>query len=248
MLPGVQISAVTAGKQEVRYEAEQFKRLAFVGLGDKTVRRRRRQFVHKFYEHNKLSFTIAMVTLLINSALDVWIAYIMQELLDTASSGTIDRILQLLIMALIYAAVYFITILCANYTRNRFVRRALVQYKAYAFQRITEKSIRSFSEENTSRYISALTNDVTSIEQNRLRAIFTFARADAVVFRRAGDDVLVRLVHDARSHRPVHAPGARVSRLRRASRARGEGGQRPQRGLCRHGEGPAVWLYGYQEL
>lgn len=144
-------------------------------LGDKTVRRRRRQFVHKFYEHNKLSFTIAMVTLLINSALDVWIAYIMQELLDTASNGTIDRILQLLVMALIYAAVYFITILCANFTRNRFVRRALVQYKAYAFQRITEKSIRSFSEENTSRYISALTNDVTSIEQNRLRAIFTFA-------------------------------------------------------------------------
>ena len=122
-----------------------------------------------------MSFTVAMVTLLINAALDVWIAYIMQELLDTASGGTIDRILQLLIMALIYAAVYFITILCANYTRNRFVRRALVQYKAYAFQRITEKSIRSFSEENTSRYISALTNDVTSIEQNRLRAIFTFA-------------------------------------------------------------------------
>ena len=144
-------------------------------LGDKTARRRRRQFVHKFYEHNRMSFTVAMVTLLINAALDVWIAYIMQELLDTASGGTIDRIWELLLMAVIYAAVYFITILCANFTRNRFVRRALVQYKAYAFQRITEKSIRSFSEENTSRYISALTNDVTSIEQNRLRAIFTFA-------------------------------------------------------------------------
>lgn len=144
-------------------------------FGNKEVRQRRRRFVHKFYEHNHLAFIIAMVTLLINSALDVFIAYIMQELLDTATGGTIQRILELLLMAGIYAAVYFVTILCANFTRNRFVRRALVQYKAFAFQKITEKSIRSFSEENTSRYISALTNDVTSIEQNRLRAIFIFA-------------------------------------------------------------------------
>ena len=54
-----------------------------------------------------MSFTVAMVTLLINAALDVWIAYIMQELLDTASGGTIDRILQLLIMALIYACLLY---------------------------------------------------------------------------------------------------------------------------------------------
>lgn len=142
---------------------------------EKAVRQRRRQFVHKFYEHNCLSFAVAMITMLINAALDVWIAYIMQELLDTASNGTIGRILELLLMAVIYAAVYFATVLCANFARNRFVRRALIQYKAYVFQKITEKSIRSFSEENTSRYISALTNDVTSIEQNRLRAIFLFA-------------------------------------------------------------------------
>lgn len=144
-------------------------------FGDKELRRRRKPFVHTFYERNHLMFLIAMATLLVNSALDVFIASIMQELLDTATGGTTQRILQLLFMAVIYAAVYFVTVLCANYTRNRFVRRALVQYKAYVFQRITEKSIRSFSDENTSRYISALTNDVASIEQNRLRAIFMFA-------------------------------------------------------------------------
>ena len=144
-------------------------------LGEKEVRQRRRQFVHKFYEHNHLSFAVAMATMLMNAALDVWIAYIMQELLDTASNGTVERIIELFLMAVIYAAVYFTTVLCANFTRNRFVRRAMIQYKEYAFQKITEKNIRSFSEENTSRYISALTNDVTSIEQNRLRAIFLFA-------------------------------------------------------------------------
>ena len=144
-------------------------------FGDRNTRLRRRRFIQAFYEKNHLIFFIAMVTMLFHSALDVLLAYIMQELLDTATGGSIRRILELLFMAGTYAAVYFMTVLCANFTRNRFVRRALVQYKAYAFQKITEKSIRSFSEENTSRYISALTNDVTSIEQNRLRAIFTFA-------------------------------------------------------------------------
>ena len=47
------------------------------------------------------------------------------------------------------------------------------QYKEYAFTELTKKSISTFSDENTSRYISALTNDAVCIETNYLAKIFT---------------------------------------------------------------------------
>ena len=53
-----------------------------------------------------------------------------------------------------------------------FLRRAMKQYKEYAFTELTKKSISTFSDENTSRYISALTNDAVSIETNYLAKIF----------------------------------------------------------------------------
>ena len=47
------------------------------------------------------------------------------------------------------------------------------QYRDYAFSRLTQKSLRSFSKEGTALYVSALTNDCTSIENNYLAATFT---------------------------------------------------------------------------
>ena len=59
------------------------------------------------------------------------------------------------------------------YTYPAFLRRAMKQYKEYAFTELTKKSISTFSDENTSRYISALTNDAVCIETNYLAKIFT---------------------------------------------------------------------------
>ena len=55
----------------------------------------------------------------------------------------------------------------------RFLQRAMQQYRDYAFSRLTQKSLRSFSKEGTALYVSALTNDCTSIENNYLAATFT---------------------------------------------------------------------------
>ena len=50
----------------------------------------------------------------------------------------------------------------------RFIERAMRQYKDFAFQKLTEKSISSFREESTAAYLSALTNDAGSIEADYL--------------------------------------------------------------------------------
>ncbi|MBQ1704258.1 MAG: ABC transporter ATP-binding protein, partial [Clostridia bacterium] len=47
---------------------------------------------------------------------------------------------------------------------SAFRAKAILQYRAHAFERLMEKGIQAFSGENTSLYISALSNDVNTIE------------------------------------------------------------------------------------
>lgn len=50
----------------------------------------------------------------------------------------------------------------------RFIAAAMRQYKDFAFRKLTEKSISSFRDESTATYLSALTNDASSIEADYL--------------------------------------------------------------------------------
>lgn len=54
------------------------------------------------------------------------------------------------------------------FSEPRFIERAMRQYKDFAFQKLTQKSISSFRDEGTATYLSALTNDAASIESDYL--------------------------------------------------------------------------------
>ena len=54
------------------------------------------------------------------------------------------------------------------FSEPRFIERAMRQYKDFAFQKLTQKSISSFRDESTATYLSALTNDAASIESDDL--------------------------------------------------------------------------------
>ena len=54
---------------------------------------------------------------------------------------------------------------------SEFRAKAMKQYREYAFDRLMEKGIQAFSGENTSLYISALSNDLNTIEQDYVRKL-----------------------------------------------------------------------------
>ena len=64
-----------------------------------------------------------------------------------------------------------------------FRAKAMRQYRKYAFDRLLEKGIQAFSGENSARYLSALSNDANSIEQDYTRVIVTH-NLDENVLRR----------------------------------------------------------------
>ncbi len=125
-----------------------------------------------FYRHNHLLFVLAIVASVLTALFNLAISWLIQQIIDLLSDSALFTLTELIIISLSMLAMLVLFMLLDYFTRPAFIKKAIRQYKNYAFEQITKKSISSFTEENTSTYLSALTNDVTSIETNYLSNLF----------------------------------------------------------------------------
>ena len=135
---------------------------------------RRKEYISQFYRGNHIAFLIASLSSMLIGALNIGIAWVMQQMIDAVSD--VPEALDLSVLALLTIGIVLLIIICKaiNYvSMPRFMKKAMQQYKDYAFKQLTRKSIASFSKENTSDYISAFSNDATSIENNYLEKLFS---------------------------------------------------------------------------
>ena len=109
----------------------------------------------QFHRDNHVFFTLSVIGALLSGMLGMAVSWLTGELIDTASGNGRWSLTELLIMSLIIA-VFFLG----------------ASYLTYA--KLTAKNIMSFRSESTSTYLSALTNDCTSIETNYLDKEFWF--------------------------------------------------------------------------
>ena len=131
-----------------------------------------RPYIRAFYEHNRLRFlgTAALYMLQIPAILMV--SWVLGAVIDAVTALDGARLVRLLWAAAVVAV--FLGVSEALYYRalSGWQGRALRQYKSYAFRRLAEKSISAFTKENTGRYLSVLTSDVTVIVSDYLQSLF----------------------------------------------------------------------------
>lgn len=133
-----------------------------------------RQLTAQFYRGNLPMFALAVFAALTGGTLNLIVTWLMQQLIDAASG--LPGALPLGQLAWITGG--FI-LLCAALmllkyaSEPRFIEKAMRQYKDFAFQKLTEKSISSFRAESTAAYLSALTNDAASIEADDLSQLLS---------------------------------------------------------------------------
>lgn len=134
----------------------------------------REMLVRQFFLHNHGTAFWGMLAMVLNTVLNLAIAWQMQQLIDIAAgNGALLTMAQLCAVFLLSFALMGVIMALNAYARPIFLKRALQQYRDYAFARLTEKSAFAFGREDTSAYLSALTNDTLSLETNYLSALFT---------------------------------------------------------------------------
>ena len=142
-------------------------------MNKKGIRRRRKAYTDQFYKGNTGVFLLAVLETLILVGANLMISWLMQKLIDvTTGADTELTLIQVTGLCAACIAIFSFGMWLAYLAKPRFIAKAIGQYKQFVFQKISQKGIAAFAGENTSFYISALSNDANTIETDYLANIF----------------------------------------------------------------------------
>ena len=139
----------------------------------KQNKKKSREFIHQLYYKNRMNFIVTIILTIAMSSLNLMISWLIQQIMDSMANQNMQAVGRCAWIAASVVIAYTVANAVHRAVYPRFLQRAMQQYRDYAFLRLTQKSLRSFSKEGTALYVSALTNDCTSIENNYLAATFT---------------------------------------------------------------------------
>ena len=133
-----------------------------------------RKLKNSFWEGNKKIFLIAFISALIMNSINLFISYVLQVVTDIAAGEEQNQtLLGIVIQCICVFAVMAIMVLIGTKSQNAFKARAMRQYRDAVYVRLAKKGIGAFRRENTSTYVSGMTNDAGIIEENYLSSTFT---------------------------------------------------------------------------
>ncbi len=132
-----------------------------------------RPFTKQFYKNSGGVMALGLVGTLLGSVCALAVAWIIQLIIDyIAGYDTGFDLKDITLITVAGVAVMILAYLMTASSHPKFISRGIGQYKEYVFGELTKKNISAFSGENSSLYISALSNDANSIENGYLGNIF----------------------------------------------------------------------------
>ena len=131
-----------------------------------------KEYLQAFYRHNRLAFAGGLGFSLLEIPVNLIVSWLLAAVLDSVTSADLAGLGRLLIIGLCLAVAEGTIGTVQSRCKSGFIHKALRQYKALAFSKISQKSISAFAEENTGRYVSVLTNDVNTLEESYLNSFF----------------------------------------------------------------------------
>ena len=131
-----------------------------------------KEYLQAFYRHNRLAFAGGLSFSLLEIPVNLIVSWLLAAVLDSVTSADLAGLGRLLIIGLCLAVAEGTIGTVQSRCKSGFIHKALRQYKALAFSKISQKSISAFAEENTGRYVSVLTNDVNTLEESYLNSFF----------------------------------------------------------------------------
>ncbi len=127
-----------------------------------------KKYIFKF----KGWFVITNLLVAINAALTVAMAFVLKYVIDLATNGDLNKFLGSVLLLAIYAIVMLIFDIILKISKALYIRKTMSYFKSDVFSNILNKDIKSFTGQNSAKYISILTNDVNMVEQDCLLNMF----------------------------------------------------------------------------
>lgn len=127
---------------------------------------------------NRKNYTLTIISLVISAATDVSLAFMLLYIFNAFTKINIavnqgltpnyDELIFAIISGVVFCVLYMVFKLLKRNYMNRYLKTALAQFKDYVFGKILNKTISDYAQEGSAKFLSAFSNDLSSIETNYL--------------------------------------------------------------------------------
>lgn len=131
-----------------------------------------RKYLFKF----KGLFALTALLTIITSAFSIGSAFIFQVMIDGASSKSSTSFLNSVKILIIFCLVTIVIDILLPIVKAVYMRKTMTYMKEDIFSSLMKKDMQCFSEENSAKYISVLSNDINMIEQDGILNIFNIIK------------------------------------------------------------------------
>lgn len=125
-----------------------------------------------YIRKNKLLFILTILTSIIASLGYVFMAVLLQQLLDIAIDKNFQQFLRLVVFSIIYFVVLGFSLYLQSLLSKKVICKIMFQIRSDVFRGTINHNIEDFEKKNTADYISVVTNDVKMLEDNFLLPLF----------------------------------------------------------------------------
>ena len=125
-----------------------------------------------YIKKNKFLFILTILTSVISSLGYVFMAVLLQQLLDIAMDKNIQQFIRMVIFSIVYFIVLGFFLYLQSLLSKKVICKIILQIRSDVFRGTINHSIEDFEKKNTADYISVVTNDVKMLEDNFLLPLF----------------------------------------------------------------------------
>jgi len=128
-----------------------------------------KDYIQAIFRGNKLAFLLTVLMAGVLGTFTAIASLLLGAVTDCMTAGDWDGMVRIAWLTALGIPVMGLHVWIGLRIQARYVRKGMQQYKNLAFERLSRKSISAFTQENTGRYLSALTNDANSVETQFLK-------------------------------------------------------------------------------
>lgn len=125
-----------------------------------------------YIRKNKLLFILTILTSIIASLGYVFMAVLLQQLLDIAIDKNFQQFLRLVVFSIIYFVVLGFSLYLQSLLSKKVICKIMLQIRSDVFRGTINHNIEDYEKKNTADYISVVTNDAKMLEDNFLLPLF----------------------------------------------------------------------------
>lgn len=127
--------------------------------------------MRKYILKYKHKFIITMVFKMLSSALWVYTAIVIQNLVDTAVDGKLNEFSRATMIAIVYFLSFVVILFISDFAKSCYVKSTVQYLKSQIFNGVMHKNFKDFNSKPSADYISVLTNDINLLEKNYIDPI-----------------------------------------------------------------------------